>query len=172
MTHGRRREAERAASEAAQAVRRQGQQQTLWRAPVLGGHSPAADLRVNKAIALGASQLGLHGSPQSATPVVNAHQGAVTDTELLHIGVRGVLEIPDAGADTTLLVEGQQVPALFVLRGAVPAVDRQLLPTDGAVLEINTAPEALKFPNQVLVPVRVNNEVVEGRRHSGGRWGQ
>ena len=70
-----------------------------------------------------------------------------------------MLEVPHAGRDFAVLVDKEEMPALLVLGGLMPAVRGQLLAGDGAIGEVDVAAEALNLLDPVGVFGQVNFNV-------------
>ena len=75
-----------------------------------------------------------------------------------------------AGAHLLLLVQQEHVPAFVVVQRLVPAVQRELLCCDCAVLLIDASAKSLHVVNELMVAVGIDLHVskkIAGRRRGG-----
>jgi hypothetical protein len=81
-----------------------------------------------------------------------------------------MFHVPGAGADMTLAVQHQQVPAFRILRGSMESFRRQLVALNRPILQINAPPQTLHFFHEPLVVLHVVRDLLEGIRQRGVWW--
>src|SRR5215216_5451488 len=165
MSDCRRRDAERAAKHAPEAVCGKRQQQSLGSTPALLGNCPPAYFRIPQLVLPRPCNLGINGCREGVTPGVEPRQRRMLDSQVVYGARGGVLEVPDASADRPVLAQHHEMPAVLILGRFVKSVGREMLSLDGAIGQIDGATKPLHFFDKSLMLLRVQSEMTEATRH-------
>ena len=74
------------------------------------------------------------------------------DPQIVESRRSGFFEVPHASADSAILVQGVNVPAMVVYRLLVAAVLRQIAVTHSAVARIDSASKTLHLGKHFIMP--------------------